>query len=66
MQSLAENHPKRHTESEEKLILKCFQKKFMRCDWDEVYDKVITEEYHCLIYGACEKFSVNIENSSFL
>ena len=58
MQSLAENHPKRHTESEEKLILKCFQKKFMRCDWDEVYDKVIA--------GACEKFSVNIENSSFL
>lgn len=37
--------PNRHTETEEKLILKCFQKHFMRYGWDGVYDAAVKEGY---------------------
>lgn len=50
-QSLAEkshrphSHPKRHTEEEERLILKCFQQKFQRYGWDGVYDEAVKNGY---------------------
>ena len=61
-QSLAEkshrphSHPKRHTASEEQLILKCFQEKFLRYGWDGVYDEAIkkgyTRSFSGMVYAA--------------
>lgn len=39
------SHPKRHTEAEEQLILKCFQSKFQRYGWDGVYDEAVKNGY---------------------
>ena len=50
------SHPKRHTEMEEKLILKSFQTKFLRYGWDGVYDEAVQNGYirsfSGLIYAA--------------
>lgn len=61
-QSLAEkshrphSHPKRHTPEEEKLILKCFQQKFLRYGWDGVYDEAVkrgyTRSFSGMVYAA--------------
>lgn len=37
--------PNRHTDTEERLILKCFQNHFMRYGWDGVYDAAVKEGY---------------------
>lgn len=39
------SHPKRHTEAEEQLILKCFQGKFLRYGWGGVYDEAVKNSY---------------------
>ena len=39
------SHPKQHTKAEEELILKCFQKRFLRYGWDGVYDEAIKSGY---------------------
>ena len=50
------SHPKRHTEEEEKLILKCFQQKFLRYGWDGVYDEAVkigyTRSFKGMVYAA--------------
>lgn len=50
------SHPKRHTQAEEQLILKCFQGKFLRYGWDEVYDEAVkngyTRSFSGIIYAA--------------
>lgn len=50
------SHPKRHTEAEEQLILKCFQKKFLRYGWDGTYDEAVkngyTRSFSGMVYAA--------------
>ena len=50
------SHPKRHTEAEEQLILKCFQKKYQRYGWDGVYDEAVkngyTRSFRGMVYAA--------------
>lgn len=50
------SHPKRHTEEEEQLILKCFQKKYLRYGWDGVYDEAVkngyTRSFSGMVYAA--------------
>ena len=50
------SHPKRHTEEEEQLILKCFQQKFLRYGWDGVYDEAVkcgyTRSFSGMVYAA--------------
>ncbi len=50
------NHPKRHTEAEEQLILKCFQKKYLRYGWDGVFDEAVkngyTRSFSGMVYAA--------------
>lgn len=50
------SHPKRHTEAEEQLILKCFQRKFLRYGWGGVYDEAVkngyTRSFSGMIYAA--------------
>lgn len=50
------SHPKRHTEAEEQLILKCFQKKYLRYGWDGVYDEAVkngyTRSFSGMVYAA--------------
>lgn len=49
------SHPQRHTEAEEQLILKCFQRKFLRYGWGGVYDETVkngyTRSFSGLIYA---------------
>lgn len=50
------SNPRRHTESEEKLILKCFQKMFLRYGWGGVYDEAVkkgyTRSFSGMVYAA--------------
>ena len=50
------SHPKRHTEAEEQLIFKCFQKKYQRYVWDGVYDEAVknsyTRSFRGMVYAA--------------
>lgn len=39
------SHPKQHTKREEQLILRCFQRKYLRYGWDGVYDEAVKEGY---------------------
>ena len=39
------SHPRRHTEEEEKIILKGFQEKFLRYGWDGVYYEAVKRGY---------------------
>lgn len=45
------SHPKRHTKEEELLILKCFQKKFLRYGWDGVYNEAVNNDYKRSLSG---------------
>lgn len=50
------SNPRRHTKAEEELILKCFQKKFLRYGWDGAYDEAVKNgykrSYSGMIYAA--------------
>jgi transposase InsO family protein len=50
------SHPKRHTEAEEQLILKCFQEKYLRYGWDGVFDEAVkngyTRSFSGMVYAA--------------
>lgn len=50
------SHPKRHTEAEEQLILKCFQGKYLRYGWDGVFDEAVkngyTRSFSGMVYAA--------------
>lgn len=50
------SHPKQHTEAEEQIILKSFQKKFLRYGWDGVYDEAVkngyTRSFSGMVYAA--------------
>lgn len=50
------SNSKRHTEAEEQLILKCFQRKYLRYGWDGVYDEAVkngyTRSFSGMVYAA--------------
>lgn len=50
------SHPKQHTKAEEQVILKSFQKKFLRYGWDGVYDDAVkngyTRSFSGMVYAA--------------
>ena len=71
-QSLAEkshrphNHPKRHSQAEEQLILKCFKAKYLRYGWNGVYDEAIKNGYKRSLSGmvyAAKRIGLGNRNS---